>query len=208
MKIFELIIACLLSTTALCCDFIDAPDILITKGTNGTAAVHTVISITGSVNISNAFNDSDHRFFRRLAFVTSKDGTEYDNEDDMLDGGGIWGIDQTKLDEMRKYEKQLSDFDESIACHIGVDILDKKFTLEDVVKPLYGFAAAHLYLSYVILVKGVQSVPQTDDIAGQADLWVKHFCVPSAITTCCREYFTDLVTELENQEGIGIYTMQ
>lgn len=193
MKIFELTIACLLIAAVF--SFGNAhPAILTQAGANGTAIVHAVITVIESGKV---FNFSDHRFLRRLAYVTSNDGTAYCDDD----GSGIWGIDEDKLDAMRQYKDtvDLTAANNRTEMLVGLSILEAEVEAVQL-KPLYCGAAANLYLYYLMLTDGDIEVPLAHDIAGQADLWVKHFCVSSAKRSCFKEYFVYLVTELERKE--------
>ena len=203
MKLFK--VACLL-IAALCClgHEVDIPDELTDSGYNGTAAVHAVLTVIESTQIFQNF--SHHRFLRRLAKVTSNDGTTYISEDDMLADGGIWGIDDSKLNAMRETAKEnstiaqeLKAVDKCIDTFIGVSILDANFTVA--LKPIYGGAAAYLYLYYLKLLKSIRSVPLAENKIGQADLWVNHFCIQER-RPCCRDCFVAQVAILEKQEGI------
>ena len=203
MKFFK--VACLL-IAPLCClgHKVDIPEELMHSGYNGTAAVHAVLTVIESTQIFQ--NYSHHRFLRRLANVTSNDGTTYFNDDLMLAGGGIWGIDDNKLNAMRETAKnstigqELRVVDKRIDDYLGVKILEKKQVVA--LKPIYGGAAAYLYLYYLMLLGHIDSVPLAENKIGQADLWVNHFCIQSARTPCCKEYFVAQVAILEEQEGI------
>ena len=206
MKLFK--VACLL-IAVLCClgHAVDIPDELTDSGYNGTAAVHAVLTVIESTQIFQNF--PHHRFLRRLAKVTSNDGTTYFSEDDMSAGGGIWGIDDSKLNAMRETAKENSTIgqelravDKCINTFIGVSILDTEFSVVALkLKPLYDGAAAYLYLYYLKLLKSIRSVPLAENKIGQADLWVNHFCIQER-TPCCRDCFVAQVAILEKQEGI------
>ena len=170
------------------------------KGGNGSDVVRAVIS---KIESSNIFNDSDHRFLRRLAYVGTKDGTLYGNLDEMKNGGGIWTFDVHKLESLKraKDHPKIHKVNVLLEEHLGIEI-NKMFDdeLENVTEPLYCGVATRFYLYYLKHIER-KSIPSAIDLTGQAYFWFTHFNITIDRQFCLEEYFKDEVKQLENQEG-------
>lgn len=206
MKIFQLVTICLLAyaaspASAQCTN--EQP--ICEVGANGSDVVNAVLATIEQANI---FNDSDtNRFLRRVAYVTTRDGTIYRDEDEMSAHGGIWTFDEGKLNLMRQalflgsLGIKLKEVNNLIEFHFGIDILEHYFSKQYVNTPLYCGIAIRFYLYYLELVE-CMCIPPALDLRGQANLWLTHFNVTVGSRPCLEDLFVDEVKQLEKQEGI------
>ena len=124
-------------------------------------------------------------FLRRIAAVESDYGRADHTYRDTYHGG-IWQVDE---DDFNGHPDKVFSF---LEMHPGrrIDLLDTYITLSwvDLRQPLYsGFAATlQLFLSG-------EQIPDTEDVTGQADFWIRHYHTNTGGKILTRENFTAVV---------------
>ncbi|XP_067662568.1 collagen alpha-1(XII) chain-like [Haliotis asinina] len=130
-------------------------------GTYGSDVVEGVVSALRDACI---FSD-DMLFFRRLAYVESKDGASNETYRKGYDGG-IWQVDETMFNETKT--KMGKSFYATVTQKLGIDW--SNVTWSDLRKPLYSGLAAAMYL----LGKGAPwLIPAAID--QQEQYWKTHY---------------------------------
>ena len=117
-------------------------------------------------------------FLRRIAAVESDYGRADHTYRDTYHGG-IWQVDEADFG----YDEQLDE----ILSVVRSDLLNTYITLswEDLRKPLYSGLSAMLRL----FLSGKQ-IPDTEDVTGQADFWIRHYHTNTGGEILTRENFT------------------
>ena len=187
--------------------------VCVRDGANGADVVRTVIAELeySDGDIEKPFDRPDHGFLRRLAYVETKDGTNYTDNDSYQMGGGIWGIDRGKLGSLQQAiisgeSEILTDINDKIESDIRIAIDISQFNFYDIVKkPLHCGVTARFILHYLEITKNVD-IPLARNITGQAHFWVTHYCVyDNTRRECTIEHFVERVHQLEWEEGDLVY---
>lgn len=138
-------------------------DQTLLSGFSGGNVVRAVLSKLDASRIFEHSGNSDltNIFMRRMAYVETRDGTEYSQGNSE---GGIWKISRTKFEQTQR----LSDSAEvyaAITTYLGLDW--RRLDYGELTKPLYSGLAVRLYLMHI----GV-NIPLTPM---HASFWIEHF---------------------------------
>lgn len=168
---------------------VSAVDLTLQDGATGADVVLAVIAKLDSSNVFKV--ESDHRLLRRIAYVETRDGTKSNSSQ----RGGIWAIDNGKLDIVRT-SAELQEKRSATRDKFGIEW--SEMTWKDLRKPLYAGLVARLYLLYLESTSRV--IPLAGDVRSQAQFWFDYYY--SNVGNLTVEYFILEVKTLDTEEGM------
>ena len=165
MAIAKFAVAILFAILSARCTVAQSEDIILQKGSNGSAVVLLTIA---RLQQSGIFAD-DKELLRRIAYVETRDGTA---ENTYREGyeGGIWGVDENIFNDTQNiniYPRLRAKFDQ-IGRQFNIDWCSVKWS--DLRKPLYSAIAARL-----ALYNFPRTIPKASDVSAQARLWANYY---------------------------------
>ena len=180
----------LLSLLAASLSVAVALDTTLHEGAVGSEVVQAVIA---KLDASRAAFRDDHRMLRRLAFVETVDGTNSTSGD----RGGLWGLDEAKLDTVLS-SPELLELRIALRAVFGIDW--GSVTIDDLLKPFYAGMVARLYLHY-LEISGTAVIPLAGDLVAQARFWLAYYHSDVGGVSRTEVYFVEQVDILEEREG-------
>ena len=189
MTVLQFLALLLIINPCLSCDN-NRPRIL-----NNGSGPEVVNEVLDTIKCSEVFEDDDHSFMRRLAYVETKDGTEGQETT------GIWNFTVRHLKSMTNSAVlrniRLSEANDKICNEISVNVLRAIRNPNeplDLTNPLVSGVFAQFYLHYVTVVNDTQ-IPLAENISGQAMFWGKYFKMSADAAMI--NHFTSRVLELK-----------
>ena len=139
-------------------------DLTIVPEASGPNVVRAAISRLDAADVFETSGNADltNVFMRRMAFVETRDGTDY--PDGNMDGG-IWKLSRNKFQETQQIGSDFPRLFDAIKTEFGIEW--QSLDYRELEKPLYSGLAVRIYLTYIAAF-----IPPT---VRHASYWVQNF---------------------------------